>query len=109
MGLRDAAGTRKQVRESLENSASMVICVHQSSRPLPRTKNRERATGRSRSSRSKGRRSYALDAEMIGTVRVVHSLDKPLSCGARVWIAVVWTASAASIRAKLDRLGVSSE
>jgi hypothetical protein len=32
------------------------------------------------------RRAYALEVELIGTVRVVYSPDKPLSCGARVWI-----------------------
>jgi hypothetical protein len=36
--------------------------------------------------RSKGQRSYALDVELHGNVRVVYSPDKPLSCGARVWI-----------------------
>ena len=35
---------------------------------------------------SKGRRTYALGVELIGTARVIYSPDKPLSCGARVWI-----------------------
>jgi hypothetical protein len=35
---------------------------------------------------SKGRRTYALCVELIGTARVIYSPDKPLSCGARVWI-----------------------
>jgi len=29
---------------------------------------------------------YAHEVEIIGTSRVVYSPDKPLSCGARVWI-----------------------
>jgi len=36
--------------------------------------------------RGKGRRTYALGVELIGTARVIYSPDKPLSCGARVWI-----------------------
>ena len=35
---------------------------------------------------SKGRRTYALGVELIGTARVIYLPDKPLSCGARVWI-----------------------
>jgi hypothetical protein len=30
--------------------------------------------------------TYAHDVEIIGNSRVVYSPDKPLSCGAKVWI-----------------------
>lgn len=30
--------------------------------------------------------TYAHTAEILGPSRIVHSPDKPLSCGARVWI-----------------------
>ncbi len=30
--------------------------------------------------------SYAHEAEILGPCRVVYSPDKPLKCGARVWI-----------------------
>jgi hypothetical protein len=30
--------------------------------------------------------TYAHEVEIVGTSRVVYSPDKPLSCGARVWI-----------------------
>jgi hypothetical protein len=33
-----------------------------------------------------GKREYALAVEIIGSSRVVYSPDRPLSCGARVWI-----------------------
>ncbi len=36
--------------------------------------------------RRKAQREYALEVELIGTARVVYSPNKPLSCGARVWI-----------------------
>jgi hypothetical protein len=36
--------------------------------------------------RRKAQREYAREVELIGTARVVYSPDKPLSCGARVWI-----------------------
>lgn len=29
---------------------------------------------------------YAHEVEILGPCRVVHSPDKPLSCGAKVWI-----------------------
>jgi hypothetical protein len=35
----------------------------------------------------RGRRNvYATTAEVLGPCRVVYSPDKPLSCGAKVWI-----------------------
>ena len=36
--------------------------------------------------RGKGRRTYALGVELIGTACVIYAPDMPLSCGARVWI-----------------------
>lgn len=30
--------------------------------------------------------TYAMEAEILGPCKVVYSPDKPLSCGARVWI-----------------------
>jgi hypothetical protein len=36
--------------------------------------------------RSNARREYGLSVEIIGNSRVVYSPDRPLSCGARVWI-----------------------
>jgi len=30
--------------------------------------------------------TYAHEAEILGPCRVVYSPDKPLSCGARVWV-----------------------
>jgi hypothetical protein len=36
--------------------------------------------------RSKAQREYATSVEIIGNSRVVYSPNKPLSCGARVWI-----------------------
>jgi hypothetical protein len=30
--------------------------------------------------------TYAHEVEIVGTSRIVYSPDKPLSCGARVWI-----------------------
>ncbi len=35
---------------------------------------------------SKGKRTYATVVDLIGNSCVVYSPDKPLSCGARVWI-----------------------
>ncbi len=35
---------------------------------------------------NKGRRTYACAVELIGAARVVYSPDRPLSCGARIWI-----------------------
>jgi hypothetical protein len=32
------------------------------------------------------KREYASEIDIIGSARVVYSPDKPLSCGARVWI-----------------------
>jgi hypothetical protein len=34
----------------------------------------------------KGKRTHGTTVELIGQSRVVYSPDKPLSCGARVWI-----------------------
>lgn len=38
--------------------------------------------------RQGSRRTYANTVEIKGPCRVVYSPDKPLSCGARVWIEV---------------------
>jgi len=32
------------------------------------------------------KREYANEVQIIGAARVVYSPDKPLSCGARIWI-----------------------
>jgi hypothetical protein len=36
--------------------------------------------------KSRGRNTYCHAAEVLGPCRVVYSPDKPLSCGATVWI-----------------------
>ena len=36
--------------------------------------------------KSKGKNRYAHEVVINGPSKVVHSPDKPLSCGARVWI-----------------------
>jgi hypothetical protein len=33
-----------------------------------------------------GKATYAHAVEILGPARIIHSPDKPLKCGARVWI-----------------------
>lgn len=36
--------------------------------------------------KSKGKNTYAHNVKVIGEMELVYSPDKPLSCGAKVWI-----------------------
>lgn len=61
--------------------------------------------------RPKAQREYALEVELIGTARVVYAPDRPLSCGARVWIECdeAMAIDPVPVRAKSKKIALACE
>lgn len=63
----------------------MIVRVHVNQHVIRRNKMRGEKAPPLRIIR-KGKSEPAFEVELIGKARVVYSPDKPLKCGARVWI-----------------------
>lgn len=63
----------------------MIVRVHVNQHVVRRNKTRGENAPPLRIIR-KGKSEPAFEVELIGKARVVYSPDKPLKCGARVWI-----------------------
>ena len=67
----------------MEESVKTIIHVNQA---VIRTNNRKEMTEPVLTVKQGKKNTYAMEAEVLGPSKVVYSPDKPLSCGAKVWI-----------------------
>ena len=67
----------------MEKSVKTIIHVNQA---VIRTNNKKKLQEPVLTVKQGKQNTYAMEAEVLGPSKIVYSPDKPLSCGAKVWI-----------------------
>lgn len=67
----------------MEESVKTIIHVNQA---VIRSNNRKELSEPVLTVKQGKKNTYAMEAEVLGPSKVIYSPDKPLSCGAKVWI-----------------------
>jgi hypothetical protein len=67
----------------MEKGVKTIIHVNQA---VIRTNNKKEMTEPVLTVKQGKKNTYAMEAEVLGPSKIIYSPDKPLSCGAKVWI-----------------------